>query len=249
MERYAPLEERNADHYVIGPNECFEYRSVTFEVNERESKGMTTMHQVGAHTSLGAVERKQRAATGQQHVSAKAGSFRQDNHRRYCTLECLRGLANGGVLDRVCPNVNDHGKSKHVLTVQSFIKRLQRQLSETVNADCEVLGIHGSRGTLLKVTLSSHGYTVPAKCTVPEFRDYLRHEAAAYNSLRPIQGIYVPLHLGSIDPIHPYSYDGIAYLEHMMLLSPGGLPLDLAFRDLDRTSLISQVETVPISES
>jgi hypothetical protein len=195
----------------------------------------------GPHVPRG-VERKQRAATGQQHDSAKAGSFREDNHRRYCTLKCLRGLVNRGVLDRACPNVIDHGKTKHVLTVQSFIKRLQRQLSETVNADCEILGLHGSRGALLKVTLSSHGYTVPAKCTVPEFRDYLLHEAAVYNSLRRIQGIYVPLHLGSIDLVHPYSYDGIAYLEHMMLLSPGGLPLDVASRDLDQNSLISKLK-------
>lgn len=191
-------------------------------------------------------ERRQRTATGQQHDPAKAGPYHEDNHRRYCTLKCLRGLVNPGELDReldrACPNVHDHGKTKHVLTVKTFIKRLQRQLSETVNADCEVLGIHGSRGALLKVTLSSHGYTVPAKCTVPEFRDYLRHEASAYNRLRPIQGIYVPLYLGSIDLVHPYSYDGIAYLKHMMLLSPGGLPLGLAVRDLDQSSLIYKLK-------
>ncbi|KGO73162.1 hypothetical protein PITC_003490 [Penicillium italicum] len=199
----------------------------------------------GSHVPRG-VERRQQAATSQQRGSSKAGSFREDNNRRYCTLNCLRGLVNRGVsdrkLDRACPNVNDHGKTKHVLTLQSFIKLLQRQLSETVNADCETLGIHGSRGALLKVTLSSHGYTVPAKCTIPEFRDYLRHEAAVYTRLRPIQGIYVPLYLGSIDLVHPYSYDGIAYLEHMMLLSPGGLPLDAVFRGLDQNSLISMLK-------
>ncbi|KAJ5117549.1 hypothetical protein N7448_011181 [Penicillium atrosanguineum] len=188
------------------------------------------------------VERRQRTAIGQQRDPAKAGSYHEDNHRRYCTLKCLRGLVNGGDLDRACPNVHDHGETKHVLTLKSFIKRLQRQLSETVNADCEALGIHGSRGALLKVTLSSHGYTMPAKCTIPEFRDYLRHEASAYNSLQPIQGIYVPLHLGSIDLVHPFSYDGIAYLEHMMLLSPGGLPLGVAGRGLDQSSLIYKLK-------
>ncbi|EKV09897.1 metalloprotease [Penicillium digitatum] len=139
------------------------------------------------------LERRQRVAIGQQRDPAKAGSFCEDNHRRYCTLKCLRGLVNRGALnrelDRACPNVINHGKTKHILTLQSFIKLLQRQLSETVNADCETLGIHGSRGALLKVTLSSHGYTAPAKCTVPEFRDFLRHEAAVYNILRPIQGV------------------------------------------------------------
>ncbi|OQE71143.1 hypothetical protein PENNAL_c0111G10958 [Penicillium nalgiovense] len=115
-----------------------------------------------------------------------------------------------GELDQTCPNVLDHGKTRHVINARAFVKRLQRQLSETVNADCEVLGIHGSRGALLKVTLSSHGYTVPAKCTVPEFAEHFRHEAAVYARLRPIQGIYIPLYLGSIDLAHPYSYDGIA---------------------------------------
>lgn len=188
------------------------------------------------------IKRGQPAASRQTSTTAEANSFCEDNHRRYCTLKCLRGLVHGGDLDLACPNVHDHGTTNHVLTIKSFVKRLQRQLSESVNADCEVLGIHGSRGALLKVTLSSHGYTVPAKCTVSEFREHLRHEAAVYDSLRPIQGIYVPLHLGTINLTHPYSYDGIAYLEHMMLLSPGGLPLNVAVRELGRTCLISKLK-------
>jgi hypothetical protein len=96
-------------------------------------------------------------------------------------------------LDRTCPNVLDHGKTHHVINSITFLKRLRRQLFETINADCEVLGMHGSRGALLKVTLSSHGYTVPAKCTVPEFADQSRHDAAIYDKLRPIQGIYTSL--------------------------------------------------------
>lgn len=117
--------------------------------------------------------------------------------------------------------------------------------SETVNADCETLGIHGSRGALLKVILSSHGYTVPAKCTIPEFRKHLLHEAAVYDRLRPIQGIYIPFHLGSIDLTHPYSYDGIAYLEHMMLLSPSGQSLNLALEKLDQAGLVSKLTESP----
>jgi hypothetical protein len=118
---------------------------------------------------------------------------------------------------------------------------LQQQLSETVNAGCEALGVHGSRGALLKVTLSSHGYTVPAKCTVAEFRNQLRHEAAVYRKLESIQGIHIPFYLGSIDMAHPFSYDGIAYLDHMMLLSPSGQSPDLALRSLGRTRLISKM--------
>jgi hypothetical protein len=179
----------------------------------------------------------------QASTTAGQSSFSEENHRRYCTLKCLSGLVHGGELDPACPNVRDHchGKTRHVINSKTFLRKLQRQLSETVNADCEIIGIHGSRGALLKVTLSSHGYTVPAKCTVSEFRDHLRHEAAVYDKLRPIQGIYIPLHLGSIDLAHPYSYDGIAYLEHMMLLSPSGQSLDLALRELDRICLVSKL--------
>ncbi|KAJ5230961.1 hypothetical protein N7489_011669 [Penicillium chrysogenum] len=150
--------------------------------------------------------------------------------------------AKWGELDQSCPNVVDHGKTCHVINGVTFIKGLQHQLFETVNADCEVLGMHGSRGALLKVTLSSHGYTVPAKCTVPEFAERFRHEAAVYDRLRPIQGIYIPLYLGSIDLAHPYSYDGIAYLEHMMLLGPGGQPLDLALKEMGRDCLIAKMK-------
>lgn len=189
------------------------------------------------------VHRSRPLLASQTSTTASRGSFSEENHRRYCTLKCLSGLVYGGELDLACPNVRDHGRgtTRHIINSKTFVRKLQRQLSETVNADCEILGIHGSRGALLKVTLSSHGYTVPAKCTVPEFRDHLRHEAAVYDRLRPIQGIYVPLHLGSIDLAHPYSYDGIAYLEHMMLLSPSGQSLDLTLRELDRNCLLSKL--------
>ena len=175
-------------------------------------------------------------------ATQRSSSRQSENYRYYCTLKCLLGLLNGGELDQSCPNVLDHGKTCHVINGVTFLKGLRHQLFETVNADCEVLGMHGSRGALLKVTLSSHGYTVPAKCTVPEFAERFRHEAAVYDRLRPIQGIYIPLYLGSIDLAHPYSYDGIAYLEHMMLLSPGGQPLDLALKEMERDCLIAKMK-------
>ena len=187
------------------------------------------------------IERRHPPPTHPTSTPATQGSS-GENNRRYCTLKCLRGLLYGDELDQACPNFLDHGTTRHVINAKSFIKLLRHQLSKTVNADCEVLGIHGSRGALLKVTLSSHGYTVPAKCTVPEFSEYLRHEAAVYDKLRPIQGIYIPFYLGSIDLAHPYSYDGIAYLEHMMLLSPGGQPLDLALKEMSRDCLIAKMK-------
>jgi len=43
-----------------------------------------------------------------------------------------------------------------------------------------------------------------------------------YDVLRSIQGIHVPVHLGSIDLATPYFYEGICELVHMMFLSFGG---------------------------
>ncbi|KAJ5941697.1 hypothetical protein N7516_001865 [Penicillium verrucosum] len=128
------------------------------------------------------IERRHPPPTHPTSTPATQGSS-GENNRRYCTLKCLRGLLYGGELDQACPNFLDHGTTRHgttrhVINAKSFIKLLRHQLAKTVNADCEALGIHGSRGALLKVTLSSHGYTVPAKCTIPEFTDRLRHEAA-----------------------------------------------------------------------
>ncbi|KAJ5145699.1 uncharacterized protein N7515_000263 [Penicillium bovifimosum] len=158
-------------------------------------------------------------------AGTSSSSQQTGNRRRYCTVACLRGLISRGELDKTCPNAAEHGTTHHRINSVEFLDLLRRQLDETVNADCESLGIHGARGALLKVSLSSHGYTVPAKCTTAEFTKYLKHEALVYKKLRPLQGINVPLYLGSIDLTHPYSYEGICYLVHMMLLGPGGFPL------------------------
>ena len=104
----------------------------------------------------------------------------------------------------------------------------------------EKLDIRSSRDALLKATLSLHRYTVPAKYNLTRVVEYLWHEAAAYSRLRPIQGIYIPLYLGSIDLAHPYSYGGIAYIEHMMLWSLSSQPLDLMLRKIESRLLSCQ---------
>ncbi|PGH33703.1 hypothetical protein GX50_03441 [[Emmonsia] crescens] len=143
-----------------------------------------------------------------QPVSSKAmstpsapGSDHQQrqNNRRYCTVKCLRGLIDGSHLDPACQNVRDHGKHFHSIDQSQLVSLLSPQLSESLAVDRETLGIHGSRGVLLKVTLSSFGYTMPAKCTIPKFVHHLKHEATVYQQLLPVQGIHVPLYLGRLD--------------------------------------------------
>jgi hypothetical protein len=141
---------------------------------------------------------------------------------QYCTQKCLLGLVEGGLLDETCPNVRDHGESHHQIDKPTFLTLIRQQLSEDLDTDCAPEGIHGSRGALFRVRLTSYGYTVAAKCTAIECVGYLKREAVVYEHLRPIQGIHVPVHLGNIDLVRPYMYDGIADIVHMMFLGFGG---------------------------
>ncbi|KAL9102056.1 MAG: hypothetical protein Q9163_002764 [Psora crenata] len=147
-----------------------------------------------------------------------------DGGRQYCTQSCLLGLAKGGLLDSMCPNVQDHGETRHQINKRTFLSLLRKQLSTDLDTDVEPTGIHGARGALFKVSLTSHGYTLAAKCTTIDFVANLRHEATIYKRLSSIQGIHIPVYLGNLDLVHPYSYLGFATIVHMMFLSFGGTP-------------------------
>lgn len=102
------------------------------------------------------VQQRQPVSASQTSTIPEPSSFSKENYRRCCTLKSLRGLVHGGELDRACPNVRDHGHgtTRHVINSKTFVRKWQRQLSETVNADCDTIRSHGSRGALLEVTLS-----------------------------------------------------------------------------------------------
>ncbi|PWY90674.1 hypothetical protein BO70DRAFT_306788 [Aspergillus heteromorphus CBS 117.55] len=165
--------------------------------------------------------------------------------RQYCTQRCLRGLIKGGLLDRQCPNVSDHGLDRHRLTRTTLIRRLDRQFfgneQQLTQLGCESLHVHGSRGALFKITLWSHGYTFVGKGTPVEFVAGSKHEESIYTHLTPIQGVYVPVLLGSLRLRHPFSYDGIAAIVHLMFMSYVGITLEKR-HDLDDRQLIQQAE-------
>ncbi|RMJ01509.1 hypothetical protein CDV36_015742, partial [Fusarium kuroshium] len=83
--------------------------------------------------------------------------------RLYCTHECLRGLAFGGPMDQKCPNSADHGNAH--INRREFLRLARDQLAvdRGKDADCVPLYLSGSRGSLFKFCLSSHGYTLVAK--------------------------------------------------------------------------------------
>jgi hypothetical protein len=165
--------------------------------------------------------------------------------RQYCTQRCLRGLLTGGILDKKCPNVLDHGgTNRHRLNQMTLIHLLDQQLSaDCLGPDsqlgCESLHIHGTRGALFKVTLWSHGYTFVGKGVPVEFIECSRREASVYSRLTSIQGVSVPVLLGSLDLRRPFSYDGIAHMVHFMFMSFVGRTLAKR-HDIDQNHLIQQ---------
>ncbi|KND86166.1 hypothetical protein TOPH_09209 [Tolypocladium ophioglossoides CBS 100239] len=144
--------------------------------------------------------------------------------RPFCTQQCLLGLAYGGPTDENCPNSDDHGQG-HINRLE-FIRLVRDQLAtdRDHDADCAPLYLSGARGSLFKVRLSTHGYTLVAKGVEGLDLSCLQHENEIYNRLRAIQGKHIPVCLGSVDLVLPYYYDCGVYV-HFMFLSWAGQPL------------------------
>ncbi|OJD21290.1 hypothetical protein ACJ73_07368 [Blastomyces percursus] len=150
--------------------------------------------------------------------------------REYCTQKCLLGLINGGLLDENCPNVASHGDGKrHAINQHELLESARSQILRKDNGPfgCESMHKHGLSAALFKFTHFSHGYSLVAKGTPVEF-GYSSHEENVYQRLRSIQGIRVPVCLGSVDiSSRPLYYDGIARIGYLPFLSHVGKPIRL----------------------
>lgn len=144
--------------------------------------------------------------------------------RPYCTQECLRGASLGGPMDKKCPNADDHGEAH--IERSEFLWRIRHQLAvdRGDDADCMPLYMTGSRGSLFKLRLSSHGYTLVAKGVEEMDKKALSHEKDVYDHVEQLQGTYVPVCLGLIDLIKPYYFDCGVYV-HFLLMSYSGRPV------------------------
>ena len=171
-------------------------------------------------------------------VAKKASS----TSRKYCSHQCLLGLLAGVALDANCPNAQEHGRDCHQLDQQTFLVMVQRQLRETMDENFVPIGRPGSRGVPFMVNLESYGYTLVAKCTPPYLAKYLDHERAVYSHLRPIQGIHIPVNLGTIELPRPYYYEGIVDLTHAMFLSYGGMSIGPLVNATNYQRMITQIE-------
>ncbi|CAK7273572.1 hypothetical protein SEPCBS119000_005729 [Sporothrix epigloea] len=160
--------------------------------------------------------------------------------RSYCTHACLLGLANGGPMDKDCPNADSH-RPKHISS-SKFLRLLQAQLANDRGPDADIIPLHmsGAIGALFKVRLSAYGYTLVAKGMTRLRLERLEHERDVYRVLRPIQGKHVAVCLGLKDLILPYYYHGRAFT-HLLFLSWAGRPLDLCLKEVSEEALIAAV--------
>ncbi|OAQ57866.2 protein kinase-like domain [Pochonia chlamydosporia 170] len=168
-------------------------------------------------------------------AATRSGSERT---RQYCTQKCLVGMVGGGLLDTCCPNVALHKRclgpghggsiSHHPVSHSKWLQLLRKQFEESLDNGVTPLCEGGARGVLFQVTLLNYGYTFIGKGTVRAFIKDLEHEAAVYQRLKPVQGINVPVFLGTIDLRSMnkiYYYDHRVYVVHLTFLSWAGYKL------------------------
>ncbi|KAI2886130.1 hypothetical protein CBS63078_11031 [Aspergillus niger] len=152
--------------------------------------------------------------------------------RPYCTIACIRGLANREPLDKNCPNWKLHGGPRHSIGPQEFTRQLHRQLARDREFGFEQLHVCGRTGYFIKATLLSRGYTVIMKATTVEKQHRLQTEVDNYHRLRNLQGQYIPVCLGGFKPRIAYWYHG-RLMAQMMILSWSGTRLQHAIHDGD----------------
>ncbi|KAG6126223.1 hypothetical protein E4U38_007071 [Claviceps purpurea] len=158
----------------------------------------------------------------------------------YCSQKCLLGLVQGETLDFECPNVKHHCRSdadeagaghpdRHPVDHIEWLRLLQDQFKQSLDEGIRYESVFGARGALFKVTLLAYGYTFVSKGTVSGHIKHLEHEARVYEKLKPMQGQYVPVFLGTID-LRTVDKDYWIYFQtkvvHMMFLSWGGFLLE-----------------------
>ncbi|KAG4266663.1 hypothetical protein FPRO04_13218 [Fusarium proliferatum] len=181
-------------------------------------------------TDVGSSERQERDGS----AALQEGTIVRPNiqDRPYCTHECLRGLAFGGSMDEKCPNLANHG-NMHI-TPREFLRLAKVQLvaDRGKDADCVPLYLSGSRGSLFKFRLSSHGYTLVEKGVEAMDTKHLRYENKIYSHLQDLQGKFVPVCLGVMYLVKPYYYDSGVY-EDFMFLSYGGRPVLKGLREVN----------------
>ncbi|KAG6047037.1 hypothetical protein E4U17_007664 [Claviceps sp. LM77 group G4] len=174
----------------------------------------------------------------------------------YCTQKCLLGLVQRGNLDPKCPNVMLHCQGeageaghpkRHPVDHAEWLRLLREQFKQSLDVGITYQGVVGARGALFKVTLLAYGYTFVSKGTVAGHIQHLEHEARVYERLKPIQGRYVPVFLGTID-LRTMDKDYWIYFEtkvvHLMFVSWCGILFHVQTAGMDQLETLHDVTWV-----
>ncbi|WPG98889.1 Hypothetical protein R9X50_00168900 [Acrodontium crateriforme] len=167
-----------------------------------------------------------RSSRGNQGTKQRATNF--------CTLRCLYGLRNKGVLDENCPNVNQHrqvGEDTHQIDAKSLVKMLKDQLDENMDQNCTPWGQCGQSGAPFKLTCATYGYTVIGKGTTNGWWDEVSREADAYRVLRNAEASAVTVFLGKLNMSKVYFLEGAGEIRHMLVMGWGGRSPESVFDD------------------
>ncbi|KAL1888803.1 hypothetical protein Cpir12675_006030 [Ceratocystis pirilliformis] len=142
-------------------------------------------------------------------------------------------------MDQECPDFL-HPGSKHI-DRQQLLDLVRDQLVVDIGdgADCIPLYISGARGSLFKVRLSCHGYTLVAKGVQKANVALLCHEKDIYDHVHDLQGSIVPICLGMVDLIGPYYHDS-GIFTHFLPMSYAGQSASEYVRE-DKEGAISEI--------
>ncbi|QUC21863.1 uncharacterized protein UV8b_06104 [Ustilaginoidea virens] len=149
-----------------------------------------------------------------------------EHNARFCSQLCILGLRNNAPLDNDCPNAELHRRSStqshHSISADELLQKLKEQLDSNIDAYCTPFADRGGYGMPFKLTLTAYGYTLVGKGTNRRLWGEVSQEAQAYRILQKLQGVAVPVFLGSIDLSITYFDYYLGDIRHMLIMSYGG---------------------------
>ncbi|KAH8762097.1 hypothetical protein F5883DRAFT_561745 [Diaporthe sp. PMI_573] len=159
----------------------------------------------------------------------------------YCTQQCLRSLTRPGEQDdRECPNYAEHGRnaSQKPITAKKLRRCLRTQLgvkAKDLPSDYDwgycILTSAVGNAPMLKVRLGISGHVFLAKGFAPSDLKKMHREATFYTRLHHLQGIFVPVCLGTMElqgdeVLKHDTCDGELVIAGLLLLGWAGYGVD-----------------------